>query len=182
MSGGPDELDYRGDIAITIDLAGAFGNAEYGSIMGYNPGLVSAILSNSALLSEITVTAQNTAQQIYAAGQRRSKRGSNKKTTNTKTPVTRGTTPGRRIGQTTSPLPPPASLASAQNSTGDANTQGPTYNQADVQSIADLANSLQSSYNDAQADIAALRALVSQLSLQHNAVLQRMTTNEHLNG
>ena len=38
-----------------------------------------AILSNSALLSEITVTAQNTAQQIYAAGQRRSKRGSNKK-------------------------------------------------------------------------------------------------------
>lgn len=52
---------------------------------------------------------------------------------------------------------------SSQNSTTGAATQSGSYVQADVQTIATLANALKVSYNAAQVDIAALVALVNQL-------------------
>ena len=52
----------------------------------------------------------------------------------------------------------PAALTSSQYSTTNAATQTSSYVQADVQTIATLANALKVSYNAAQVDIAALRA------------------------
>jgi hypothetical protein len=57
----------------------------------------------------------------------------------------------------------PAAVTSVQEATANANTQTASYVQADVQTIAALANSLKIKYNAAQADIAALRGTVASL-------------------
>ena len=51
----------------------------------------------------------------------------------------------------------PGALTSSQNATANANAQTGAYVQADVQSIATLANALKTSYNALQVDAAALR-------------------------
>ena len=54
-------------------------------------------------------------------------------------------------------------LTSSQNATANAATQTGAYVQADVQSIAALANALKVSYNAAQVDIATLRTALNTL-------------------
>ena len=57
----------------------------------------------------------------------------------------------------------PAAVTSAQVATANANTQTASYVQADVQSIATLANALKVQGNAAQADIVALQGKVAAL-------------------
>lgn len=54
-----------------------------------------------------------------------------------------------------------AALTSAQNATAAAATQTSSYVQADVQTIATLANALKTSYNQLQTDVAALQSKIN---------------------
>lgn len=63
-----------------------------------------------------------------------------------------------------------ATATSSQNSTAAAATQTGSYVQADVQTIATLANALKTSYNAAQADLATAVTLVNALKTSYNQV------------
>lgn len=63
-----------------------------------------------------------------------------------------------------------ATATSSQNSTTNAATQTGSYVQADVQTIATLANALKTSYNAAQSDLATAVTLVNALKTSYNAL------------
>ena len=60
-------------------------------------------------------------------------------------------------------------VTSSQNATATAATQTSSYVQADVQTIATLANALKTNYNAAQVDVAAASALANALKVSYNA-------------
>lgn len=69
-----------------------------------------------------------------------------------------------------------AAVTSVQEATANAAAQSGSYVQADVQSIAALANSLKIKYNAAQVDVAALRAEVAALTTALNTVMTELQT------
>ncbi len=69
----------------------------------------------------------------------------------------------------------PAALTSSQNATANANVQTGAYVQADVQSIATLANALKVSYNALQVDVAAIRTSLA--AVQVDVAASRTAVN-----